>query len=407
MPSSRCGAGSNPFTRNSNESRRTLRRTAPRTRPHLRRRRRSDSGMEAEILAAAAQKAVLSGRLTPPRPLLLAWAAAWIAIAFLPGRDRIPPIRNPPSPASPRLHSRSFSPTVPNCSNNSTSMKTFLHRLWSKRAVRATVWTLVSLVTLYALFVSVENWTGARALAAAKERVAKEGETLDFMALVPPLPPAAENFCALEPLAGITDAKHPTAGEFDALEAITSKMPGRLPSAPSGTVPDLAPTIAHLATNGIGTPDATPAAMLAALDAAHPVLKRLADAAPRYRAAQFTPRIGENLGNGAIFAMPMPHYNLAQRLARALLLRCHLAIAAGQTGEALGCLQASLRLCEACLREAGAHQPTRRLLHPWHGDGPCPGPAACAHRHRGGARNSEPGTWPDRFPRGHAAIDAR
>jgi hypothetical protein len=230
-------------------------------------------------------------------------------------------------------------------------MKTFFHRLWSKRAVRATVWTLVSLVTLHALLVSVENWTGARALAAAKERVAKEGETLDFMALVPPLPPAAENFCALEPLAGITDAKHPTAGEFDALEAITSKMPGRLPSAPSGTVPDLDPMIDHWATNGIGTPDAMPAAMLAALDAAHPVLKRLADAAPRSRAAQFTPRIGENLGNGAIFAMPMPHYNLAQRLARALLLRCHLAIAAGQAGEALRCLQASLRLCEACLRE--------------------------------------------------------
>ena len=117
-------------------------------------------------------------------------------------------------------------------------MKTFFLRLWSKRAVRATVWTLVSLVTLHALLVSVENWTGARALAAAKERVAKEGETLDFMALVPPLPPAAENFCALEPLAGITDAKHPTAPELEALEAITSKMPGRLPFAPSDNVAD-------------------------------------------------------------------------------------------------------------------------------------------------------------------------
>lgn len=38
---------------------------------------------KAEILAAAAEKAVPSGRLTPPRPLLLAWAAAWIAIASL------------------------------------------------------------------------------------------------------------------------------------------------------------------------------------------------------------------------------------------------------------------------------------------------------------------------------------
>lgn len=230
-------------------------------------------------------------------------------------------------------------------------MKTFFLRLWSKRAVRATVWTLVSLVTLYALFVSVENWTGARALAKAKERVAEEGETLDFMSLVPPLPPGAENFCALEPLAGITDAKHPSAPELESLEAITSKMPGRVPSDPSGTVPDWKPWIEHLAKNGIGTTDTTPAGMLAALDAAHPVLKALADAAPRHPAAQFTPRIGENHGNGPIFALPMPHYNLAQRLARALLLRCHLAIAAGQAGEALRCLQASLRLCDACLRE--------------------------------------------------------
>jgi hypothetical protein len=230
-------------------------------------------------------------------------------------------------------------------------MKAFFNRIWSKRAVRATIWTLISLVTLYFLLASIENWTGARALAAAKERVAKEGETLDFMSLVPPLPSDPENFCALPPLAGLTDAKHPPAPELEALEAIASKMPGRVASHPSGTLPDWNPLLEHLAKNGIGTADATPAAMLAALDTAHPVLKTLADAAPQHRAAQFTPRIGENHGNGPIFALPMPHYNLAQRLARALLLRCHLAIAAGKVEDALHCFQASLRLCEACLRE--------------------------------------------------------
>jgi hypothetical protein len=230
-------------------------------------------------------------------------------------------------------------------------MKAFFNRLWSKRAVRATIWTLISLVTLYALLVSIENWTGARALAAAKERVVTEGESLDFMSLVPPLPPDPENFCALPPLAGLTDAKHTPAEELKALEAIAAKVPDHDSSVSPGAVPDWKPWIEHLAKNGIGTADATPAAMLAALDAAHPVLKTLADAAPQHRAAQFTPRIGENHGNGAIFELPMPHYNLAQRLARVLLLRCHLAIAAGQAEDALHCLQASLRLCEACLRE--------------------------------------------------------
>ncbi|MFM7603699.1 MAG: hypothetical protein ACKO8Z_00700, partial [Prosthecobacter sp.] len=76
-----------------------------------------------------------------------------------------------------------------------------------------------------------------------------------------------------------------------------------------------------------------------------------ADAAPQRPAAQFTPRMGETLGDGAIFELPMPHYAFAQRLSKALLLRCHLATAAGQAGDALHCLQASLRLCEACLRE--------------------------------------------------------
>jgi hypothetical protein len=36
-----------------------------------------------EILAIAMTKASRSGRLAPPRPLLIAWAAAWTAILLL------------------------------------------------------------------------------------------------------------------------------------------------------------------------------------------------------------------------------------------------------------------------------------------------------------------------------------
>lgn len=218
--------------------------------------------------------------------------------------------------------------------------------------LRVLVWTLASLITLYVLFVALENWTGARALAAAKQRVAKEGENLDFMALVPPLPPEAENFCALEPLAGLTNPKNKPAPALEALGKLISQAPVGLNSIELGIASDVKPWIEHLAKNGIGKADATPDEMLAALDAAHPVLKTLADAAPQRRAAQFTPRMGETLGDGAIFVeLAMPHYAFAQRLSKILLLRCHLATAAGQARQALHCLQASLRLCEACLRE--------------------------------------------------------
>lgn len=223
-----------------------------------------------------------------------------------------------------------------------------MKRLFSLRVL---VWTLASLVTLYVLLVALENWTGARALAAAKEKVAKEGESLDFMSLVPPLPPEAENFCALEPLAGLTNPKNKPAQALEALEKITSKAPGGLNAIQLGTAPDLKPWIEHLAKNGIGKADATPAEMLAALDAAHPVLKTLADAAPQRRAAQFTPRIGEGLENITLFELPMPHFNHSQRLGKALLVRCQLAIAAGQAGEAVKCIQASLRLTEGCFQE--------------------------------------------------------
>jgi len=223
-----------------------------------------------------------------------------------------------------------------------------MKRLFSLRVL---VWTFASLVTLYILLVVLENWAGALALAAAKEKVAKEGESLDFMALVPPLPPEVENFCAVEPLAGLTKAKDKPAPALEALDKITSKAPGGLNSIQLGTMPDLKPWIAHLAKNGIGKADATPAEMLAALDAAHPVLKTLADAAPQRLAAQFTPRIGEGQDGITLFELQVPHYNHAQRLGKALLLRCHLAIAAGQAGEAVKCIQASLRLYEACFQE--------------------------------------------------------
>jgi hypothetical protein len=62
---------------------------------------------KAEILAVAMEKGAPSRRLTPPRPLLIAWAVAWMAITLLSwpqpdAEDTDPPlVTAPAAPAAP------------------------------------------------------------------------------------------------------------------------------------------------------------------------------------------------------------------------------------------------------------------------------------------------------------------
>jgi hypothetical protein len=224
--------------------------------------------------------------------------------------------------------------------------------------LRALLWLLVSLVTVYALFVSIENWTGARALAAAKDRLAKEGETLDFALLLPPPIPDSQNFCAIEPLKGLTNPKLPVAAELEALnwskkqsewlqKHVGASLPQNLSCRLKAAPIDLKTWTAFLADIGIGKKDAAPAEMLAALDSAHPLLKRLSDEATLRTKAQFKPQIGEGQEKFTFFELQVPHLNHAQRLGRLLTLRAHFAIAAGNGPEALRSIQACLRLAEA------------------------------------------------------------
>jgi len=222
-----------------------------------------------------------------------------------------------------------------------------MKRLFSRRAF---VWLLASLITLYTLFVVIENGTGTRAIAAAQAKVLSEGESLDFTAHLPPLPPASENFCAIEPLIGIKD---PNPESSDAPKALAPAIPTSLIPAPlkTGQVPDSKPLIAHLASLGIGNAQATPAESLAALDAAHPVLQTLANAAPQRPSAQFIPMPGESWPDICAYELKFNHFTHSQNLSAALLLRSHIAIAAGNSSEAVKSIQASLRLADAHLRE--------------------------------------------------------
>lgn len=221
--------------------------------------------------------------------------------------------------------------------------------------LRALAWTLASLITLYFLAVALENWTGARALAAAKARVAQEGETLDFHALLAKPPPDNVNFGALPPLAGITNPKNKPPQALEALNWSKThpkvKAPNAIASISTGKPAELKAWIDYLAQLGIGKTGATPAEAFAALDAAHPALKQLADAAPARREAQFTPLLGEGQHPLPFFEIQLPHYALVQPLARALALRAHLAIASSNTTEAVHTLQAGLRLVNAANAE--------------------------------------------------------
>ena len=220
--------------------------------------------------------------------------------------------------------------------------------------VRYLLWTLVSLVTFYFLVVALENWTGARALAEARARVEAAGETLDFKRLLPPPIPDAANFCALKPLAGISDPKHQPAEAIKALNWQQRhpevKRPSGFAAVRNGKPDDLVRWIAYLADIGIAKPNFTPANALQALDGSFPLLKTLSDAAPVRKSALFTPPLGEGQDGGP-FAIQLPHYALVRPLAEALALRAQLAIASRNAEEAIHSTQACLRLVEAALAE--------------------------------------------------------
>lgn len=222
-----------------------------------------------------------------------------------------------------------------------------MKRLFNRRVL---VRAFAALIILGVLLVVIENWTGTRALAAVNEQLQAEGETLDFTALLPQPLTDERNFCAIEPLAGLKDSKQKPVEALKGLDWTILSVEG-MGSIRSASAPDLKPSMAHLAAKGMGKEDASPAEMLAVLDAAHPVLKSLADAASQRPAAQFLPVIGKGRPDIKHHEIDYTHLTHAQNLAKALLYRCNFAISAGNAGDALHGILGSLRLAEAHLQE--------------------------------------------------------
>jgi hypothetical protein len=80
-----------------------------------------------------------------------------------------------------------------------------------QKIIRRTIWALVALATLVAVFYAEEDWRGARNLRWAQDAYARAGRSLDFAKFIPAPVPDDENLAAL-PLFDLRQAPplHPT-----------------------------------------------------------------------------------------------------------------------------------------------------------------------------------------------------
>jgi hypothetical protein len=236
-------------------------------------------------------------------------------------------------------------------------------RITSKRATRILLWIFITIVTLTVLLFVWTNWSGKRRWAAAKAMIEREGETLDFHQLLPATPPEAANLLAIEPLRGIAavvendESKGEPGAKRKALEAMKwTKAPPAASGVSVGKTTDFQDWVKFLRDVKfleLPTGSATSGRdVLAALDAKLPLLKQLADEAPNRPQAMFTPGLRERDMPKLLFALRVPHYSVTQQLGRALSLRAHAAVAAGDSAAAARSILAITRLAQACKQEA-------------------------------------------------------
>lgn len=237
-----------------------------------------------------------------------------------------------------------------------------IRKILSHRAARVLCWISVTLITLVVLLYVWTNWSGKRRWAATKAMIEKEGETLDFRALLPPAPPESENLLAIAPLHSLADVIDGDAkkGEPGAKRAAlaTMKWEGPAPSGSGVTVGNASEMqewqkfLSESKFLAVPASSATPGRdVLAALDAKFPLLKQIADEAPRRHKAMFTPALIERELPDMLFTLSMAHYNGAQNLARLLSLRARAAVEAKNSAEAVNSIIAALRIAEACKQE--------------------------------------------------------
>lgn len=245
----------------------------------------------------------------------------------------------------------------------------FLSRWWGRRWLRVLVWLFAGTGTLLVLVHQFSNWRGARLWQTAQEEVTVAGETLDFRAVAEAAVPAEKNFGALpvfQNLAADGDTPQGRMGEKtrQRLEAIIG-MSSQTPSRPNiargileGRPTDLqawAEWMRALPPQGHGTP-AMPQTgnaakdLLVALGAGDALVQEMA-AGLDLPEAQWTPAWREKELPGMLVAIPLPHYQVLQRLGQWLGLRAIVAARAGEPDKAHESLRLLVKMTQATQRE--------------------------------------------------------
>lgn len=241
-------------------------------------------------------------------------------------------------------------------------MSSLLHRRWFRRLL----WSLITLLTLWVLLAVVLNWTGQRRWLRLNAELQAEGETLDFIKLLPPPIAEAQNFAAIEPLNGIRLAPgdSPAAKAAQAKRDVIQKAcqflhDDRVSQAfasewlRKAQPPDLAKIITALREQKQLQlpPNADAQALRHALEQHLPMLAQLAEATRTRSQVEFLPRWDAAILPENLFALAMPHYATAQDLSRALRLHGLACLESGDPAATVSDVIAMLRLAEGALQE--------------------------------------------------------
>jgi hypothetical protein len=241
-------------------------------------------------------------------------------------------------------------------------MTSLFQRLWFRRLL----WSLITLITFWVLVAVVLNWTGQRRWLRLKAQLDAEGETLDFIKLLPPSIPDAQNFAAIEPLNGIrlapgdSPAAKAAQAKRDAIKQSchflqNQRVSRSLAAEGLGKAqpPDMVKIIAALLDRKLLDlpPNADARTLRQALEKHLPILPKLAVAARKRSQVEFLPRWDATELPENLFALPMPHYSTAQDASRALWLHGLACLESGDPGTAVSDVIALLRLAESMMKE--------------------------------------------------------
>jgi len=196
-----------------------------------------------------------------------------------------------------------------------------------KKFLKWTLFVVVCLVTLYGLFVAVENWRGKHAWDSYQREREAKGDSFDWKSVAPPPVPDAENFAAT-PLFAELFPKPPQKPKLDALRLPDSKGAGG--DWHVGRVENLA------AWKKCFTNDD----LLAALKLYEPMMREISEALQQRPKFRFPVRYEEH------FNALLPHLAQLRNAARVYRLRALAELSAGQTDAACEDVRFCLRLAD-------------------------------------------------------------